>query len=85
MRPAATQRPQRKTAAREVLLCLWRLRGQTNGTGSTTVVAAAIAEQPSELGDLLQPHPAASNSLSSGVGSPCVHVEISIKAFTIDL
>jgi len=35
-----------------LLRCLWRLRDQTAGTGSTTVVAAAVAEEPCELGDL---------------------------------
>ena len=53
MSPFGSRPHQQRAAARNFLLCLWRLCGQTNGTGSTTVVAAAIGEQPSEVGDLL--------------------------------
>jgi len=53
MRPTASRRPQQRTAARGLLRSLYRLRDRTAGTASTVVVAAAVGEQPSEVGDLL--------------------------------
>ena len=83
MRPAATRRPRQRTAARGLLRSLYRLRDRTAGTASTVVVAAAVGEQPLEVGDLLGPQPA-SNSLSNGVGSLCACWDLA-KDFTIGL